>query len=267
MPHLARLIIYPIKSLDGVAVTRATVLKSGALQHDREFALFDEDGKFVNGKRQAKVHLLRTSFDADVKTVSIQVQGREQTQFHLYKERADLEAWLSDFFGFRVQLRQNSLAGFPDDTDSPGPTIISTATLETVASWFPGVGVDEMRSRLRANVEIGDVPPFWEDQLFAEAGDIVQFQVGEVLFYGVNPCQRCVVPTRDSLSGEVYPNFQKMFVEKRKQTLPSWVVSSRFNHFFRLSINTKIPESESGNILQIGDEVKILSLSTIKSDL
>lgn len=260
MPHLARLIVYPIKSLDGVASTKAMVLKSGALQHDRAFAIFDEKDRFVNGKRHQAVHLLRTRFDADVKMVSIQVQGREQTQeFHLYEERTELEAWLSDFFGFPIQVRQNLLGGFPDDTDSPGPTVISTATLETVASWFPGVDVDEMRSRLRANVEIGGVPPFWEDRLFAEAGDIVQFQVGDVLFEGINPCQRCVVPTRDSLTGEVYPSFQKTFIEKRKETLPLGVVSSRFNHFYRLSVNTRIPESEAGRILNIGDEVKILN--------
>ena len=60
MPYLARILIYPIKSLDGVAVTQATVLKSGALQSDREFAIVDEHGRFVNGKRNAKVHGLRS---------------------------------------------------------------------------------------------------------------------------------------------------------------------------------------------------------------
>jgi uncharacterized protein YcbX len=58
MPYLAGIFIYPIKSLDRIAVTQATILKSGALKHDREFALFDEQGRFVNGKRNAKVHLL-----------------------------------------------------------------------------------------------------------------------------------------------------------------------------------------------------------------
>lgn len=267
MPHLACLVLYPIKSLNGVVVTKATVLKSGALRRDREFAILDEHGKFVNGKRHPKVHLLRTSFDADLKTVSIKVEGKQTQVFHIDEERVGLEAWLSDYFGFRVQLQQNALSGFPDDTASPGPTVISTATLETVASWFPGLDVAEMRSRLRANVEIGNVPPFWEDQLFAEEGDIVHFQVGEVLFAGINPCQRCVVPTRHSLTGKVYPNFQKTFVEKRKESLPAWVASSRFNHFYRLSVNTRISELEVGKVLQIGDEVKILNFSNIKSEL
>ena len=119
-----------------------------------------------------------------------------------------------------------------------------------------------MRRRLRANIEIEGVPAFWEDQLFAEQQtEFVQFQVGAVLFEGINPCQRCVVPTRDSLIGKVYPEFQKIFLKKRKETLPEWAPLSRFDHFFRLSVNTRIPESEAGKILQVGDEVKIYGVS------
>ena len=258
VPYLAGISIYPIKSLDPVAVTQTTVLKSGALVHDREFAMFDEKGNFINGKRNAKVHLLRSRFEPDFRTLSLQIQGTDQNfVFHLERERTALEAWLSDYFGFPVKMRQDSVTGFPDDTNALGPTIISTGTVETVASWFPSVSVEQMRLRLRANLEIGGIPPFWEDQLFSEAGSSVRFQVGEVIFAGINPCQRCVVVTRDSTTAEAYPSFQKIFVTKRQETLPSWVESSRFNHFFRLSINTSLPASEAGKILSLGDEVKI----------
>jgi uncharacterized protein YcbX len=268
VPYLSRIIIYPIKSLDGVAVPNATVLQSGALQNDREFAIFDQQNQWVNGKRNAKIHLLRTSFDLEANTVCLQVQESEQQQvFHLNRERTSLENWLSEYFSFPVKLQQNSISGFPDDTEASGPTVISTATLETVASWFPGVeakgqssATDEMQQRLRANLEIAGVPAFWEDQLFAEAGNIVQFQIGSIRFEGINPCQRCIVPTRNSLTGKVYPQFQKLFVEKRQETLPSWAPISRFNHYFRLSVNTCIPKSEAGKILQVGDEVKILGI-------
>ncbi len=266
MPYLARILIYPIKALDGIALTQATVLQSGALKYDRQFAIFDEQGRFVNGKRNPQVHLLRTSYDLDAHIVSLQVQDTEQTQvFHLDQERTELEAWLSNYFGKSVHLRENSLQGFPDDINACGPTLISTGTIEAVASWFPEISTHEMRRRLRANVEIADVPPFWEDQLFGEAGDLVQFQIGSIRFEGVNPCQRCVVPTRDSLTSKTYPDFQKIFVAKRQETLPSWVSASRFNHFYRLSVNTRIPESETDKILRLEDEVTILGVSSILS--
>lgn len=259
MPYIAGIFIYPIKSLDAVAVSNATVLTSGALEQDREFAILDLEGRFVNGKRNAKVHLLRSEWDLATKTVVLQIQDSQTKQtFNLETERRELETWLSDYFGFPVQLAQNLATGFPDDPIASGPTIISTATLEAVASWFPGISVDEMRSRLRANIEIAGVPAFWEDRLFGNEGEVVNFQVGEVLFEGVNPCQRCIVPTRNSSTAETYPNFQKVFAQKRKETLPSWVNSSRFNHFYRVSLNTRVPESEAGKAIAIGNEIKIL---------
>ncbi|MHC5670944.1 MOSC domain-containing protein [Nostoc sp.] len=259
MPYLAKILLYPVKSLDGLEVKNARVLASGALQHDREFAIIDERGRFVNGKRYAKIHLLRAQFALLNRTISLQIPGGNSQQiFHLDEERQELEATLSNYFEFAVTLEQNSLMGFPDDTFSLGPTVISTATLAEVASWFPGLSVDEMRRRMRANIEIGGVPAFWEDQLFSEQGDLVSFRVGDMHLFGVNPCQRCIVPTRDSYLGKAYPNFQKIFATQRQATLPNWVASSAFNHFYRLSVNTQLPPSSAGKVLQIGDEVDIL---------
>ena len=259
MPYLAGIFLYPIKSLDGIAVNQVKVLASGALCQDREFAILDAQGQIVNGKRNAKVHLVRSTWDAAQSTVSLQIQGSlEKREFHIESDRIQLESWLSNYFGFSVTLAQNSTTGFPDDTIASGPTVISTATLETVAAWFPGISITEMRQRLRANLEIDDVPPFWEDQLFGNEGEVVKFQIGQVIFEGINPCQRCIVPTRNSLTGESYANFQQKFTKKRWETLPNWTNKSRFNHFYRLSINTKIPASEAGKVLKIADEIKLL---------
>jgi len=255
--YLARIIIYPIKSLDGMELTQTSVLASGALKHDREFAIVDARGRFVNGKRNAKVHLLQSHFLLANRTVSLQVQGTATAQiFHLDAQRQALEACLSEFFSFEVKLHQNLLAGFPDDTASPGPTVISTATLAEVASWFPGVSLDEIRRRIRANIEIDEVPAFWEDRLFTATGDVVAFRIGDVEFQGVNPCQRCIVPTRDSVTAAAYPKFQKIFMTKRQETLPAWVAKERFNHFFRLSVNTRILAA-GGKLLQVGDKFEL----------
>ncbi|NJP08397.1 MAG: MOSC domain-containing protein [Leptolyngbyaceae cyanobacterium RU_5_1] len=258
MVHLAHILIYPIKSLDGVAVNQATVLESGALQGDREFAIVDYQGKFVNGKRTAAVHKIRSSFDLIARTVSLQAQETLQAAtFHLDTERIPLESWLSDYFGFPVKLIQNAEMGFPDDTDSPGPTIISTATLQALATWFPGLSLEDLRQRLRTNLEIAETDAFWEEQLYGLAGDIVPFHVGAVQLLGINPCQRCVVPTRDPETGQSYASFQKIFLAKRKETLPSWAAASRFNHFYRVAVNTRVPTSEVRKTLQMQDVVSL----------
>ena len=255
LAQLTKIFVYPIKSFDPVAVERVRVLKSGALKGDRAFALLDEKGNFVNGKSQPKIHLLRSCYKNNYNQIIIKIQGKEETAtFHLSNQQQELEAWLSNYFNFPVQLVKNKTTGFPDDPVASGPTIISTATLETVASWFPSLTVEDIRKRFRSNLEIDGVPPFWEDRLFGGADQQVKFKLGEVLFYGINPCQRCIVPTRNALTGESLPNFQKIFVDKRKKSLPSWVNKSRFNHFYRLAVNTIIPESEVGKVLSINNK-------------
>ena len=262
MPYVASIHIYPIKSLDGIAVSEATILASGALEGDRQLAIFDDLGQFVNGKRNSGVHFLRFSFDAATGTVGLKIQGTEQEFFfQIDTERAEIESWLSSYFGFHVKLVENLLVGFPDDTTSPGPTLISTETIAEVASWFPRVSVNEMRQRLRANIEIADVPPFWEDQLFGETDEVVKFQIGQAIFEGINPCQRCIVPTRNPQTKETYPNFQKIFTAKRKETMPDWVKQSRFNHLYRLSVNTRVTHQAAGKIVQVGDRVEIIGTS------
>ena len=258
MAELTKITIYPIKALDGLDVAEATILPGGALAGDREFALFDERGKFVNGKRNVQVHRLRSRFNLAERTLQLQQQDTTTSQtFHLDREQAALTAWLSQYFGFPVQLRQNLHTGFPDDTDSPGPTAISLGTYETVATWFADLSLASIRRRFRANLEISGVPPFWEDRLFAATDEGVPFQIGSVQLVGMNPCQRCIVPARDPFTGEAIPQFQKQFITKRKQTLPSWAAAEQFNHFYRLSINTQIPASEAGKQFRVGDRVVV----------
>ena len=154
-----------------------------------------------------------------------------------------------------VTVTRDKELGFPDDTEARGPTVISTATLEAVAEWFPETDADEMRRRFRANLEIGDVPAFWEDQLYTTAGSTRAFSIGDVRFAGTNPCQRCVVPTRDSFDGTAEPGFSQRFEMVRRNTLPPWAEASRFNHYYRLAVNTLALTGQGGMALSIGDDV------------
>lgn len=258
MPELAQIVVYPIKALDGVSIAQATVLASGALQHDREFAIVDAQGKVVNGKRTDKVHSIRSSIALETRTIALRAEGEsEAATFHLDADRLAVEQWLSAYFGFAVTLLQNTQTGFPDDLDSPGPTVISTASLRAIANWFPDLSLEAIRQRFRSNLEIGGVEPFWEDSLFGEANHTVPFHIGDVQFAGVNPCQRCIVVTRDASTGEPYPNFQKIFVAKRKETLPKWAEAARFNHFYQLALNTRTLQSQTGKILQVGNAIAL----------
>jgi uncharacterized protein YcbX len=257
--HLARILIFPVKSLEPIEVPAVKMLRSGALDGDRALALFDAQDNFVNGKRFARIHLLRSKFDRLTRTLSLASAHDEGSRrsFHVDHDRFEAEEWLSEFFAQPVYLKDNPAAGFPDDTDCPGPTVISTATLEAVAGWFPGLSVEQTRLRFRANLELDGVPPFWEDRLYAAKGTTVRFRIGDVNFDGNNPCQRCAVPPRDPFTGANDPDFMKRFNECREKTLPAWAERSRFNHFYRLSVNTLVPVTEAGKVLRVGDSVTV----------
>ena len=250
---LRRITIYPIKSLDGATVDEVDVLPSGALANDRRFALVAAGGRYVNGKSTAAVQRIRAEYDLAAMTVRF--DGTET--FSLLDDRAKAAAWLRAALGITCVLNEDVYRGFPDDADAPGPTLVSTSTLETVASWFPGMALDEARRRFRANLEIDGVEPFWEDRLVGPAGTAVPFTIGAVAWLGVNPCQRCVVPTRDALTGEADRGFQKTFAERRRAALPTWAPAERFDHFYRLAVNTKPATGDFSGRLRVGDAISL----------
>ena len=254
MTQLSEISIFPIKSLGRLQVTSSAVLPSGALKGDREFAIVDETGRVVNAKRNANIHKIRSQYEWLNRSVTLSATGLTTETFHLDGDRAEIAAWLSEFFEFGVHLEQDEEMGFPDDSESPGPTVVSTQSLQCVSSWFDGMTLEEIRSRFRTNLEVDAPEAFWEDQLFGTADQLKIFTIGRVTFYGVNPCQRCIVPTRNSISGEVTPGFQKAFLKNRTITLPASVDRSRFNHFYRLAVNTR---SNQGGIISLGDSVEM----------
>lgn len=254
-----KIFLYPIKSLTRVAVDEAEILPGGSLKHDREFALFDAAGHFIIGKRTPLVHQVRCTYDLPALKVNLSAPDRNESGYlHLVHDAAKLEEWLSGHFGMAVTLKRNTTLGFPDDTDSPGPTLIGAATLGKIQSWFAEIpDAEEISRRFRSNIEIGGVKEFWEDRLFRSPGETQPFSVGEVLFEGVNPCARCVVPSRDSAGGQPTKSFAKIFSDKRRETLPAWAEPGRFDHYYRAAVNTRVSVSEAGKKIRVGDSVKI----------
>lgn len=257
-PFLEQIIIYPIKSLDGISIKECEITKGGSLKQDREFVIVDEKETVVNAKRFSNIHLIRAEFNQHINVVKLSSENKTTEKFDL-EDTKGIENWLSIFFNFPVFLKRNEETGFPDHASSaPGPTIVSTQTLEELREWFKGQTLfsqQDLIDRFRPNLLIGGVPAFFEDQLVSGG---VLF-VGDVSITGITPCPRCVVPTRNPKSGEILSGFAKLLTEKRKATLPSWANPNYFPHFYQLCLNTKINESEAGKFLRVGDKVTLES--------
>ncbi|TKX46181.1 MULTISPECIES: MOSC domain-containing protein [unclassified Halorubrum] len=254
MARVERLTVFPVKGLDGVDVEAARVLDGGTLERDREFALFDADGDVVNGKRTDRVHDLATDFDPESGALRVETPDGAVRRFDLEAEPARAAAWFGDFFDADLRLRRDESLGYVDRRDM-GPSVVSTATLEAVASWFDGVTVDGARRRLRANVEVSGVPAFWEDRFVGEGAPA--FEIGGVRVEGVTPCGRCVVPERDPDTGEPTPEFRERFVRRREATFPEWAEADAFDHYYSLTTIARIPERHRGETIRVGDEVAV----------
>ncbi len=173
MPHLSGITIYPVKSLDGMSLSEATVSPSGALMHDRRWRLVDAEGSVANAKKNARFHGIRATFGIEgiensqiessdtgnFVTLSIDknLSGensslREET-FPLLPNREGPCEWLSEALSTDVLLQERFDGGFPDDRDAAGPTLISNESLREVARWF-GWTIEEARRRFRMNLEV-----------------------------------------------------------------------------------------------------------------
>ena len=238
-------------------VAEARVTAGGILENDRCYAIFDLDGRVVNGKRTDRVHHLRCAFDPEVREVRLWQNGESPSEPFPLDAPERVEKWLGDFFGFAVRLQREVQKGFPDDREAFGPTITSEASLDEIRNWFPELTLESLRRRFRSNLELVGGVPFCEDGLFGAPGELKPFQIGTVNFLGHNPCQRCVVPTRDPDSGQAVANFQKKFMELRKKLRPEWSNAQRFNHFYRFAVNTSIRPEEAGRLLRVGDAVRV----------
>ena len=276
MATLSRIRVHPIKALDGVDRERVAISEVGGLAGDRAYAIVDADGEYVNGKRTAAVHRLRSSVDLDAGVATIGVAGPdERRRFDLDDDRDALARWLGEYFGFEVDVEA---APGGDLADSrvysdivAGATVASAATIREVASWFPALDEEDVRRRFRANLEVEGVEPFWEDRLVRggpangdgdHAGesepDPPRFRVGAVTFRGVKPITRCVVPTRDPYTGEATDGFRQRFLERREETFPARADRDAFDHFYALTTLAHPDEGDWDEAIAVGDQVELL---------
>ena len=265
MATLSRIRVHPIKALDPEEPGSVRISAVGGLEDDRSYAIVDGNGRYVNGKLTAKVHRLRSSVDLERGVVEVRAEGEElepgtsdvePARFHLDGDREALPAWLADYFG--VDVTVEAAAG--GDVVA-GATVVSTATLREVASWFADVDVESVRRRFRANLEVDGVEAFWEDRLVPGGdgpdGGAPRLRIGDVTFEGVKHVNRCVVPTRDPYTGADTEGFRERFVREREETFPEWADRDAFDHFYALTTLVHPDESDWDRVVAVGDEVEL----------
>lgn len=261
-PYLARILLYPIKSLGPLSLECVQVLEGAGLARDREFALFDASGRVLNTKRLGSELLsIRARYSDRGRRVELQ-SGTGNLACDI---AGSLEA-LGEFFcralGEHVAVGRDTRVGFFDDLEATGPTVLGSASVDSVATWF-GLAPEEVRRRFRANLEIAGLEPFEEDLLFGRPGEPRRFRIGEVEFLGTNPCSRCIVPSLDSAGRPGNEDLTPVrFARLRERYRRKESELGEYGHYYRLSVNTLLAPNQGGKTLSLGDELVRLAPST-----
>lgn len=220
--RLAEIRFYPVKSLQGIPLSEATVERRG-IRWDRRWMLVDEHGVFMTQRQFPKMarasvcleknHLeirspqmdgLIVPFELGATTpVTVEVWG-DQCEALSVGEQAD--RWFSCLLGKACHL-----VYMPDHTRRPvshdyavDDDIVSFADafpclLTTEASLEDlnrRMALAVTMDRFRPNLVISGSEAFAEDRWKV-------LQIGSMQFHVVKPCARCSVPNVDQETGEI----------------------------------------------------------------
>jgi len=225
--EVAKLYIYPVKSLANVQVEQFTVKPNGA-QHDlvidRQFMVVDKKGKMVTARRYP--HMSMVVPMVTQAQLVLTYPGMEDMRVEIPRNEAAgvacEEEWLSDVIlqdplgGLRLVFHNQKESSRPDKEGSEYLTPLEKAGDKPLyADGYPylllaspsikelnrvleedGAGLEVEETRFRPNIYIeGDFPAFAEDAW-------THVKIGDCVFRNVKLCTRCVYTTVDPDTGE-----------------------------------------------------------------
>lgn len=212
------LYIYPIKSLRGIKVPKATVLEKG-FKFDRRWMLVDEQGVFITQRKHPELSkidvelqsnsIIVSCIDAEKTSVPLELQSGDLMKVTVWGSTVDaikasdeINNWFSNATGMKC-----SLVYMPENASR-----LINSKNETTVSFADGYpylvlgqpSMDDLNNRMekalpthrfRPNIVFSGETPYDEDQWD-------KFTIGEVKFIGIKPCVRCIFTTIDQETGE-----------------------------------------------------------------
>ena len=264
--RLSELNIYPVKSLKGIGLQRATVEARG-LEYDRRWMLVDEDHQFFTQREVPRMALVNIvvrpagltasmngsrievpSESSTGETADVTVWGSTVTGAFYPKE---IDEWFSDVLDTRCRL-----VVMPETTKRMlDPTFAVRAFQDHVsfADGYPFLligqsSLEDLNTRLedpvpmnrfRPNFVVEGSEPFEEDTW-------KRIRIGSTEFHLVKPCARCVLTTVDQVKGE----------KTGKEPLKT--LSDYRNFDGKVLFGQNLIAESTGGEVKVGDEVVIV---------
>ncbi|MGM9509291.1 MOSC domain-containing protein [Larkinella sp. GY13] len=265
-PVLKEIRIYPIKSLGGISLSEAVVEPKG-FRYDRRWMLVKPDGTFLTQRENTVMALVEVELTDwhlrvyhrhrpdDVLEILLEKTTDESLTAYVWDRQAvdslvvspEADDWFSRLLGFPCRL-----VYMPDDSLRPvDPKYAQPEDVVSFADGFPYLvistdSLDELNRRVeqplemvrfRPNLVVEGVLPHDEDTWY-------HFKIGELTFFGVKPCARCVLTTIDPESGQ-----------KGKEPLKTLATYRKLDSKILFGQNVL---AETTGVLRVGDPVTIL---------
>ncbi len=223
MLTISELYIYPIKSLGGIALDKATLIERG-FEHDRRWMLVDADNQFLSQREVNAMALLKVQLTAQGLLITNSgVPGEELLvpflptitetgmvtvwSSHCRAQRVSDEAddWFSKQLGFPCKL-----VYMPDTTRRyVDGRYAHNKEITSFSDGYPllligQASLDDLNNRLetplpmnrfRPNIVFTGGAAFQEDYM-------KHFEINGITFFGVKPCSRCVMTTINQQTAE-----------------------------------------------------------------
>ena len=216
--QISEINIYPVKSLGGISVSSAKVLKKG-LQHDRRWMLIDEDNIFLTQRIHHQMALFRLSFSDDGFNVlfdghNITIDSRSEgdpVRAKIWDDEVTVREvstihseWFSKHLGINVRL-----VAFPEENERPVDVRYRVGDDQvSLADAYPLMmigqsSLDDLNQRLKVPLPMNRFRPsvvFTGGESFEE-DHWDKFTMNGLTFAGVKLCKRCVLITIDQATG------------------------------------------------------------------
>jgi uncharacterized protein len=218
---LSEIWIYPIKSLGGIRLQQASVLKKG-LEFDRRWMLVDEHNRFITQREHPRLALFQVRINNE-QLVMLHQANQESAQFTMtihstsaetvtiwddQVQASEVDENVSSWFSDQLKMKCR-LMYFPEFNSRPVDPAYSIKNDQvSFADGYPFLiigqaSLDDLNKRLhdpvtmqrfRPNFVFTGGEPYEEDHW-------KNFTIGEVKFTGVKNCSRCVLTTVDPNTG------------------------------------------------------------------
>lgn len=241
------LFIYPVKSLRGIRVERALLDVCG-LENDRRWMIIDHDNKFVSQRRLPALATLQTELSADQLRIKSShsecVIHREFSgeatlltatiwadSVQVVDEGESVSRWLTDALDSSTPLRLVRLAHIPRPMSKPqylgtnthtvfadmAPLlVVNQASLDQLNSALSAKGEAPVpMNRFRPNIVIQGLEAFGEHKLAGISN-------GELKIHFAYPCERCVMPSIDQITGHKHPQLEPYGTLKEINSMPAY---------------------------------------------